>query len=325
MDQFNITHLTAGAPRLRVDDIARHPRLPQARKIFLDRLLDVYGDDPFLVRLLIESGRFAVFHIASALEAVQDPARRETWLTVGLLKEKMAASGLGSPRHVDQLIGRLCAVGFMQMRPHARDGRVRILVPTEKLRAHDRELLATQFAPLGLIHPEQDYGLVLRRDPQFHAHYRRTSAKYLPLGAKLMLSLPDINLFLEHAGGYTVLAALLRAAIQTGDGAQAAVPYADIGERFGVSRTHVRRLLELAKDAGLVRLHARGGRRVELLPRLWASHDRALATAMYLTDMIYRKALARWDRRIDQDLAPRLMPALPSLPPPQRMPAIASP
>jgi hypothetical protein len=46
-------------------------------------------------------------------------------------------------------------------------------------------------------------------------------------------------------------------------------------------------LLIAAEDAGLVRLHARGGRRVEILPRFWSSYDRGLASGMYIHDMAY--------------------------------------
>ena len=52
-----------------------------------------------------------------------------------------------------------------------------------------------------------------------------------------------------------------------GGDAHVAVPYADVGDRFAVSRTHVRKLLADAEAHRLVKLHARGGRRVEILPR----------------------------------------------------------
>jgi hypothetical protein len=294
VEQSDIAQL-AGAARLTLEDIVRHPRLPEARKVFLDHFLEVYGDDPFLVRLLIEMGRFSIFHVTATLEAAQDPARRETWLTVGRLKEAMASFGTASERHVDQLIGRLCSVGFLELRPSAQDGRVRILKATEKLWAHDRAWLAAHFAPLTILYPQHDYGPIMRRDPQFHAHFRRTAVAFLPLGAKLVMAVPDMTLFLQHAGGYTVIAALLQTAMATGDHAHAAVPYGDVGERFGISRTHVRRLLVVAEEAGLVKLHARGGRRVELLPRLWASHDRGISTGMYLHDVIYVAATRRSD------------------------------
>jgi hypothetical protein len=282
-----IERLIGGPPRIALDDIIRHPRLAQARKLYLDRFLEVYGGDPFVVRLLIESGRFLVYHLVTVLEAAHDPARRETWLTVGLLKQNMALFGLASGRHVDHLVARLCEVGYMQLRPSEADRRVRILKPTEKLRAHDREWLAAHFAPLTVLYPQHDYGPVMRRDPQFQAAYRRACVPFLPFGAKLLLAVPDMLLFLDRAAGYPIIAALLQAALARPDGSHAAVPYADVGERFGVSRTHVRRLLVAAEEAGLVKLHARGGHRVEILPRLWASHDRGIAGGMYGHDIIY--------------------------------------
>ena len=70
-------------------------------------------------------------------------------------------------------------------------------------------------------------------------------------------------------------------------------PYADIGDRFGVSRTHVRELLVAAQDVGLVKLQARGGHRVEILPGLWASYDRGIAGGMFLHDLVYGAATGR--------------------------------
>jgi DNA-binding transcriptional regulator LsrR (DeoR family) len=54
------------------------------------------------------------------------------------------------------------------------------------------------------------------------------------------------------------------------------MPYGDVGDRFGVSRTHVRTLLAAAEQAGLVKLHALGGRRVEILARRWSTHGRGI-------------------------------------------------
>jgi hypothetical protein len=67
------------------------------------------------------------------------PGASGDWLTVGLLKEKMVVFGLAGGRHIDLLIARLCAVEYMRLRSSDRDRRVRILEPTERLRAHDRD------------------------------------------------------------------------------------------------------------------------------------------------------------------------------------------
>jgi hypothetical protein len=293
LDDAEIECLLGRPPRLSYDDIVGHPRLPQARKVYIDRFLEVYGDDPFLVRLLIETGRFHVFHLATILEAAYDPARRETWPTVGLLKQTIAAigqEGVASARHVDHLISRLCEVGYMELQPSDHDRRIKLLRMTERLRAHDRDWIAAHYTPLALLYPRHDYTMALRRDQAFQVAQRRASLPFAPLGAKLFMSVPDMLLFLDRAGGYPVLAALLQVAMADPENPHAAVPYTDVGDRFGVSRTHVRRLLRAAQDAGLVKLHARGGHRVEILPRLWVSHDRGISGGMYFHDIVYLAA-----------------------------------
>ena len=97
-------------------------------------------------------------------------------------------------------------------------------------------------------------------------------------------------LFLNRAAGYLVLASLLRAALLQHERKLGSVPFSDVGERYGVSRTHVRKLLVEAENAGLVKLHARGGKCVEILPRLLDSHDRGIANGMYIHDLAYLAA-----------------------------------
>ena len=133
-----------------LEDSIKHLRLPEARKVYLDHFLNLYGGDRFVVRLLIEAGQFLVYHVALILHAAQDPAQRETWLTIGLLKRTLATYGVASSRHIDELVARLCAVGFMEHRPSDQDRRVRLLLPTEKMRAHDRDWLVAHFAPLAV-------------------------------------------------------------------------------------------------------------------------------------------------------------------------------
>jgi DNA-binding transcriptional regulator LsrR (DeoR family) len=89
-----------------------------------------------------------------------------------------------------------------------------------------------------------------------------------------------------------VLIKLVQMQISAEDGA-AGLTYADIGKRFGVSRTHVRSLLEDAAQHGDVTLSGRGGSLVELNPPLLQSFDRFVAEAMSGHDMIYKLALQR--------------------------------
>ncbi|HMK79068.1 MAG TPA: hypothetical protein VK438_05430 [Xanthobacteraceae bacterium] len=295
-EQAELERIVGGPLRLTLDEIVNHPCLPAARKVYLDRFLKVYDGNPFLVRLLIESGRFFVFQLAAVLEAAEDPARRETWFTTSRLKQEIALFGFASDRQVDHLVRRLCAVGFLEHRQSPADRRVRRLATTAKLRAHFGAWLAAHYAPLATLYPQHDYGPVFDQDPAFHALHCRTGQPFNPAAARLMASLPDIMLFFSRAAGSLVMSALLQAAMES-DEREAGVPYADAADRFGVSRTHVRGLMEAAQAAGLVRLVGRGGRRVEILPRFWASHDRGMAVGMYLHDAVNLLAMRAWKAR----------------------------
>jgi biotin operon repressor len=294
LDRAEIERLLGRPPRMTVEHILGHPQLPQARRAYLDSFLEVYDGDPFLIRLLIESGRFFVYYIILLLESAYDPARRETWPTVGLVKETMAAFGMGraSDRHIDHLLARLCTAGCLESHPSEHDRRVRILTTGERLRQHDRDWLVAHYTPLALLCPDHDYRLVLERDPQFQVIHRRASIPFMGLGATLMADIPDVMMFFDHAAGPVVVAALLQAAMAQGDDRSATVSYAEVGDRLGVSRTHVRQLLAAAEERGLLKLHARGGRRVELLPRMWSSHDAGMARGMYFHDILYLAATA---------------------------------
>jgi hypothetical protein len=118
---------------------------------------------------------------------------------------------------------------------------VRILSTTEKLRAHHREWLAAHYAPLATLYPDHDYGPAMRLDPRFCALHLSIGLQFLPSSARLMATMPDVMLFFNHAGGSMVMTALLRAAMEAGD-PHTALAYAEVGDRFGISRTHVRRM-----------------------------------------------------------------------------------
>lgn len=291
MDQAELHNLLGGPPRIGFEDIVAHPRLATARKVYIDRFLELYAGNPFLARLLIQANRFFVFHLVLVLEAAQDPARRETWVTVGLLKEKMALLALASDRQIDHMIARLRSVGFLDLHPSEADRRVRLVASTEQLRAHDRDWLVAHYSGLDLLYPQHDYGPIMRRDPHFQVLLRSVGVALLPVAAKLMMAEPQTITFFENAGTYPVMATLIQAAMAQPDDPHVAVPYAEVGDRFGISRTQVRKLLTAFASQGLLRLHARGGQRVEILPQFWSLHDRGIAVGMFIHDLLHQMAM----------------------------------
>ena len=296
LEKDELERLVGGRLRLRFEDIASHPQLPEARRVYLESFLKVYEGDPFLVRLLLQAGRFFVFHSAAVLEAAQDLSRRETWFTVAALKQQLAMFGYASGRQVDHLIARLREVGFLELQRAPSDGRVRLLATTDKLRSHHTEWLAAHYVPLAELYPDHDYGPVLSRNRAFHVLHCSLCLPFTPVSARLMITLPDTLLFFRHAAGPLIQNAALKAAMDAGD-PNAEIPYIQAADRFGVSRTHVRNLMNAAQSAGLVRIIGRGGHSIVILPRFWASYDRGLALGMYLHDAVNLVAMRNWIKR----------------------------
>ena len=311
MDRDELEHLVGGRLRLSFDEILNHPRLPEARRAYLESFVHLYEGDPFLVRLLLEAGRFLVFLCVAVLEAAQDPSRRETWFTVAALKRQLAMFGYASDRQVDHLVARLREVGFLEQRRAPGDGRVRLLAATHKLRTHHTEWLATHYIPLAMLFPDHDYSPVLSRNRAFHVLHCSTCFPFNPVAARLMMTLPDTLLFFTHAAGPLIQNAVLKAAMDAAD-PNAAVPYIDAADRFGVSRTHVRNLMANAESAGLVRITGHGGHSIFILPRFWASYDRGLAVGMYLHDAVNLVAMRQWAKDVtDGDTTVPLDRAMP--------------
>jgi DNA-binding GntR family transcriptional regulator len=89
--------------------------------------------------------------------------------------------------------------------------------------------------------------------------------------------------------GMMILIKLLQLAGPGGE-STASISYSDIGARFGVSRTQVRKLLEEAERQGLARL-ARGREpAVQLTPALVEAFDRFIADTMAGHDLVYKLA-----------------------------------
>lgn len=286
--------LRGDSARLSLKQLFAHPRLPSARNAFIRAFLELYDDDPQIAHLLIEFGRFLVFYSALANFSAQDSKKPETWATVGRLKRRLQSFNATSVRQVDKLISDLRDAGFLEVVKPEQDGRLRIIKPTQQAMAHDREWLCAHYVPLAILFPDRDYSLVTSRDAAFQLIHRRRSLEFVPIATGLLSMPPEVMVFFRRPGGYMFLATLLAAAKDGQAGRHATVSYAEIGERFGYSRTHVRQVLTDAENAGLVRLHSRGGHDVEILQALWAGHDKGVAAGMCLHDMIYTRAAADW-------------------------------
>jgi hypothetical protein len=275
-------------------EILGHPRFAAARTAYVEAVLDLYEGDAFLNRLLMEAGRQVAFNIIVSLHCAHDEADRATWPTMRRLKQELKISGLSSERRIEELVARLVHVGLLERRPSDRDGRVRLMTPTARMLALDRDWLAAHYVPLRVMFPDPGYRQAVKRDPAFQRAHRAIALGFSAEGAKLMARHAAMMRYLGRDAGMMILFKLVQ--MTAAAGAIEELSYTDLGARFGVSRTHVRTLLEDAERNGDLVLSGRGGRRVELKPSILRAFDSFLADGMAGHDLIYRLTLQRMGR-----------------------------
>src|SRR3546814_11139355 len=105
------------------ETILSHPDFPEARRVYLDRVLALYGDDIFLNKLLMEAARTVIFVVIICMEAGYREDDRETWPAIGTLKTVQALFGLATTRRIEQLARRPMHPGFLQNRVSPRGRR----------------------------------------------------------------------------------------------------------------------------------------------------------------------------------------------------------
>lgn len=265
-----------------------HPRFPAARRVYVQGILRLYEHNPFLNRLLIETGRSIVFFNILALYAAYDPSDRATWPTISLLKATVRPFGVSSARRIHDIVARLVETGYVKAVPAASDRRMRILTPTEKMLAHDLDWLAAFYAPLQLVFPEPGYALPLRRDRAYQKAHRKVSLAMSVYAISLMASNPGMLLFMNREAGTMILMKLVENLDKGLDATPRHMFFADVAKRFGISRTHVRITLKDAEAEGLVRMTDQS---IVLLPPIIAAFERFVADTMAGHDFMHRTAL----------------------------------
>jgi len=268
------------------EEILSHPRFATARDAYIEGLFGLYDNNHFMNRLLIEATRSIVFFTALVLWADYEPQERATWPTLGLLKQRVAPYGLSTGRRIEALISRFVDAGYLTLSVPATDRRLRIITPTDKMMEHDLEWLAVHYRPLQILFPETGYHQPMQRDPVFQRNLRRIAKQFATYAAQLMANNPDVMFFLQRDAGTMILLKLL--SLGNADGA-ARVSLGDLADRFGISRTHVRKTILEAENRSLLQYSAT---MITLAPGLVAAYDRFVADTMSGHDAMFKMAMS---------------------------------
>lgn len=188
------------------------------------------------------------------------------------LSELCVAGGLAGAKAVRGAVRVLLSFGLIAEEAHAIDRRAKRLRPTELLLDIHRENIVARLSALEIVQPlpapARQWG---RERSVMLAFFGGNIEALAQSGFRLYDGFPEIRAFMDRACGYLILLDILNDVAPTSDGVLAATasPSA-IATRFDISRTHVRKLLVMARDEGWLRLELRHDR-IDLDP---AFHQR---------------------------------------------------
>lgn len=270
------------------DAILAHPLFPQARLAYVDAVLALYETRTSLVELMRDAARILTYGVVMSYWGGYHADDRATWLTVSRLKATLALFDVVSGRQIDHILSRLVDTGFVVPVQPEQDSRIRIILPSETMIAHDLDWMRAHYVPLACLYGERDYAMAISRDAGFHPRLRAASIPLFPhIAQNVLRQNSPMSRVLDRAVGVLTLMKVVRklAGLDVAE-----LSYADLGSTFGVSRTHVRGIFFTAARHGDARIEGRG--RFRLLPPLLRGFDQLVADGMAVSALAYERAQA---------------------------------
>jgi len=255
--------------------VQSHPRFQEAVRAAVGDLIEMHNRNGLPNRVVNDRGRVIASLILLYLHFAP-PSEGEggaAGLTASRFQALCMELELCSPGRARALLALMRYAGYLvPALGQAADRRQRRLVPTDRLIELHRQRWVRNFEAIALVMPEKGRkALEAHGRPGFTAAFvRHLGAMYLA-GFRPLHHAPDLQRLVESNAGLLVIASLFLAATDDrpvmSDGTVVPVSMSALSARFGIARTHARKLMVDAAGAGLVR-RASGSETVVVLPRL---------------------------------------------------------
>ncbi|WP_202308881.1 hypothetical protein [Mesorhizobium sp. L-8-10] len=262
--------------------LAAHPRFDEAIRLVAAGMVRLHRGNRLVSTLVSDRGRFVIGYLCVYLHYFGDDGHGPG-LTTSRMRALCVEQKLCSGNRAEAVLALMRLAGYLAAAPASADRRMRLLVPTDRLLSSLRERWANQFEAMRRVLPEGDRALAALGRPEFTpAFVRHLSIRFFA-GFRLLDQAPDLELFMERNAGIVVLLHLALTGAQSGPfppEGPIPVSISAIAARFGVSRSHVRKLLRDAGDAGLIHRPDADGSHIGLSPRLVKAVRVFLAAAL---------------------------------------------
>jgi DNA-binding MarR family transcriptional regulator len=252
-----------------IKQLQQHPDFAAAVMASARVSIELYHGGRLMNWIMSDRARALLGYMAYYLEVAESGADPRSGLTPTKLKQRCAESGLCSPGRAGAMLALMRGAGYVALVTDDNDKRVRRLVATSKLKENLRTRLTRQLDSVASVIPDvRDVVGLLGREDFERALIRQLGDQFIA-GFRILMHAPELALFAEHNAGMVILFNLMLASTD-GFPPRGPVPssIAGLARRFGVSRTHVLRLLRAAEAEGLIKRTGEHYDRLVLPPHL---------------------------------------------------------
>ena len=236
--------------RQALDAVMSDPNFAFAARALASNMLAVAANDKALDGIFKDAGRYVAALWALHLHV-------SGGLTLPRLKQICAASGFLSPGRARAMLLYLRYLGYVELLPAC--GKPARYMPTARFLNAWRKHLCAALDAARIIEPGIDAVLGRMDEPNVFELFARMHAEGL-LGTLGAMHHEDayIRVFMNRHAGNQIVWMLFASAEAFPPRAPVAISIAETARRFGVSRIHVRRLLDEAKRENLLDFDSRG-------------------------------------------------------------------
>jgi hypothetical protein len=242
-----------------------------------------FSDNVNLNKVVTEAWRFHMLVFALHLYDSRDPNDPSSGLTFANLTRLCAEQKIASRGRVFAILGIMQLAGYLRRRRSTSDSRIVQLEPSPVfigiVEGWNQRILQI----IDAIDDTEALAVAHLAHRRFGWEMREHGAQTILAGWKILDPFPETAHFVYSDGGWMLLLSCVADALRASGGREIAPVCVDLGtfgKRFGVSRSHLRRLLEQAHNKGLLDAPPRNGQHIALAPHLVASFLTCMASEL---------------------------------------------
>ena len=242
-----------------------------------------FSGNVLLNKVVTERWRFEMLVYTLYLHEKYDPANPRSGLTLSNLEKLCAQQRCASPGRVRTIIGIMWVSGFLKRQKSKIDSRITRFEPSKKFFDIVEGWNNRIFQTIDAVFPDGNLAQSHLNHPRLSSEMRTRGAEGLLKGWKLLEPFPEVFHFISRDGGWMLLLHCAYESLRLGNGTHivpVSVDLAAFGARFGVSRSHLRRLLETAYEQGLLTEAPRNGSHIALAPKTLAAYLSCMASEL---------------------------------------------